>query len=95
MIRPLAQTTAPDTAAHAMATTRTPAQWVQVNCKSDNAGIIWFGDSTVAVGRGIPVSPGGGQLFPCIGDSTYIDLAVLYYVAANANDIFYSAYGVK
>ena len=94
MLHPLAQVTAPDTAAHPLATTRTPCQWLQINCDSGNAGIIWFGDSTVAVGRGIPVGA-GGQFFPPIGDGSWIDLAVLYYVAANANDVFYGAFGVK
>jgi len=85
-----------DGLSHAVASSRTPCQWVQIQAKSGNAGNIWLGGSDIAVGKGIPLAA-GAQFFPPIGDSTYIDLNQLYYLFddSGTSDTFYIIYGRK
>ena len=97
MVHDLAAISPGDTNAHAITSTRTPAQWVQIMVKSDNAGTVWVGGSTVAAGRGIPLAPAGfpSQFFPPIGDGSYLDLSQIYYKMTTGTDTIYVVYGVK
>lgn len=62
----------------ALKSSRTPCNWLQVVCPSSNAAAMRVGDSTTSATSGISMPAGAGMMFPPIGDTQYLDLALVY-----------------
>ena len=95
MVYDLGAITTADTSPHALVAVRTPAAWLQLVADPANVKPINIGGTTVTTSRGIPLVAGAGQMFPPIGDGSYIDLSLVRYAAQNAGDKLYVMYGRK
>ena len=78
----------------ALRPTRTPANWVQIIAPTGNAAPIRLGDSTTGAASGLALPAGSGMLFPPIGDTTYLDLAMIY-VYGTTTDKVSILYGTR
>ena len=92
MVHSIADIT-PNSTATPLASTRTPANWLQIICPATNAGDIRIGDSLVSASRGLAVAKGSGQAFPPISDDNYLDLSMIY-VYGTGSDKVTILYGV-
>jgi hypothetical protein len=86
MIHNIADIT-PGGSAVALKAARTPCNWVQVLCPTGNAAAMRLGDSTTGAASGLSLPAGTGMLFPPIGDTQYLDLALIYIYGTNTDKI--------
>ena len=71
--------------------TKTKAAWIQIIADAGNTDPVYFGDSTVASGTGLPIAKGAGYNTPPCGTCVF-SLAATYIYISN-NDKAYVAFG--
>lgn len=76
----------PNGSATAIASSRTPCNWLIVSAPSGNTGAIRVGDSSVSASRGAIVEKGFSTTLWAIGDTQYLDLAQVYVFGASGSD---------
>jgi len=57
---------------------RTPCNWLQIVAPTGNAAAIRVGDVNTGAASGIEMLAGAKVYFPPIGDTQYLDLAMVY-----------------
>lgn len=77
----------PGGSAVALASSRTPCNWLQIIAPAGNANDIRIGDSTTSATSGLAIVKGGGQAFPPISDDQYLDLALIYVYGSGTDKI--------
>lgn len=93
MVHSIADIT-PNGAATALASTRTPANWVTISAPAANAAAIRVGDSLITASRGQIVEKGFSATLWPIADDNYLDLAQVYVFGASGSDKCGILYGV-
>ncbi len=86
MVHNIADVT-PGGGAVALKSSRTPCNWLQIIAPTSNAAAIRLGDSTTSATSGLSIPAGGGEMFPPIGDTQYLDLALVYVYATGTDKV--------
>lgn len=68
----------PNSAAVALKSSRTPANWVTFSAPTGNAADVRVGDSTTSATSGTIVKAGTNHTMLPIGDDQYLDLALVF-----------------